>query len=110
MPELDEIRDAIATLERLRAESTPGVWAHLQVVADYSQIDNGDSGNPLALIGRNIPDGDLIVTLHRTIDAQLAILQGGVSIAHTMSRVSDAAAADWAENELALARAINGDA
>lgn len=109
MSAVEEIQQAIATLERLRAESTPGPWR----VDDDSPTDIWTEGE--SVLGGTVhtvvdpfgrgdyqPDGDaaLIVTLHRTIDAQLAWL----TVAAELTILNES---DW-RHELALARAING--
>ena len=78
---VETIQAAIEKLEALKAESTPGPWHdweddltnEVDVWHDQEQRSHiancGVAGMP-----RVEADAQLIVTLHRTIDAQLAIL------------------------------------
>lgn len=89
---VETIQAAIEKLEALKAESTPGPWHdweddltnEVDVWHDQEQRSHiancGVAGMP-----RVEADADLIVTLHRTIDAQLAILRHAIEnqeIAH----------------------------
>ena len=101
MNKAGHISAAIEKLERLKAESTPGPWdtdgreidQHwslmvepytkplLPVVsAEVSCISQCYGGSAQGLA--NTADGELIVTLHRTIDVQLASLRGGLVLAN----------------------------
>lgn len=80
MTEVERLEAAIEKLETLKAGSAQGEW---QFAADGSEsaIYDNDTGYELALIpemfmaGNFAANADLIVTLHRTIDAQLGILR-----------------------------------
>ena len=92
MTPVGEIRAAIEKLTELRSESKPGPWTHTWGSATIPAADDLAS-----------EDADLIVTLHRTIDAQLNILRGEV----TFCKVSGFSPSG---NKVDLARAINGPA
>lgn len=73
----EKLEAAITKLEDLKAASTPGPWD----VAQHYSFDSdaisygGDAPGVFATFSEAIEeDAELIVTLHRTIDAQLAIL------------------------------------
>jgi hypothetical protein len=85
---VERLEAAITKLETLRAESTPGRWVAEDesfngpyVRAWFDNEFNGNTG--IAGTRHGMPDADLIVTLHRTIDAQLAILRGVAAIKGT---------------------------
>lgn len=85
LPPLARISAAIEKLERLKAESTPGPWgvesmkfgsemgdyvgAWIPGVAEIAVTEHEGDTPPL-----DPDDADIIVTLHRTIDAQLDVL------------------------------------
>jgi hypothetical protein len=112
MSATERLHAAIEKLERLRAESTPGPW--VSEVSDYNDYEFGpyqganirdvadeidrtpDRGWEPAL---KVADAEMIVTLHRTIDAQLEILAYGATL---VGRIPDGI--------LALADAILGGA
>lgn len=112
MTAIEEIRQAITTLERLKAESTPGPWnVDQNEPAIWTSGDSVEGGticyiNSDQQTGDHRPYGDaeLIVTLHRTIDAQLAILQ------HALEEYNprDDAQGYIVDDGLELAHAING--
>ena len=110
---VDEIRSAIQKLTKLRDASTRAPWVAQTAVlhgqhwgisgADFPTITgvaHASEGRDGYGTGSRRVDCDLIVTLHRTIDAQLAILQQRLFFAEHASLFDDA-------TELALARAIN---
>lgn len=76
MNAIERIQAAIEKLEALKAQATGGEWwkSGLEVFAgpglsaDYLVVENA----------RLRADAELIVTLHRTIDAQLAVLRSGL--------------------------------
>ena len=93
------LQAAIDKLERLKADSTPGPWWHwpeagdIEIYSDWRdpahrggevviapRIRPRDGWGRDAVIYRDNyePNAELIVTLHRTIDAQLAILRAAV--------------------------------
>ena len=84
------IEAAIVRLEELKGMSTPGPWEHLRD-SDRDLADVGPIVESLIVAGDNDsvldwgsgvrePDADLIVTLHATIDAQLAILMDTLNL------------------------------
>jgi len=120
---VEEVQAAIEKLTALRNASSPAPWAVTHDSAGVSVLCNmGDSLSIPVVAVLSDEDGDdfnpdpggadndayLIVTLHRTIDAQLVILQDFAD------RFAGRADSPWvpiapaATNALALARAING--
>ena len=102
MNSAEKIQTAIAELEALKAASTQGKWA-----VSAKQLDiRGFVYAPSVCAGcgwdrDTDADAELIVTLHRTIDAQLKILRTTLDDEH----------ADWLtelewRNSVALAEAI----
>ena len=81
MNAVERIGAAIERLEALKAETTPGPWlltvARQNTHAIYGRSPGQEVVGSTPRHGGlwNATDGDLIVTLHRTIDAQLAILR-----------------------------------
>ena len=85
------ISAAIEKLERLKAESTPGPWASVQDGQHATLVRRPPKSENAIHTPADIPlhwdggygydptmeasDADLIVTLHRTIDAQLELLR-----------------------------------
>ena len=100
---VERLEAAIAKLEQLKADGTLGPWnvdmipetGECRVVRFFeffgSHLEEVTNGGSIQ------PDAELIVTLHRTIDAQLAILRAGLSDGAPL------------HTELALADAILGD-
>jgi hypothetical protein len=84
---VEEIEAAIAKLTKLRDDSSVGVWYQSMV---------GISSKTA-----------LIVTLHRTIDAQLDFLRTARGF-YGAGLTGDAASSLFAEHALQMARAING--
>lgn len=103
----DTIAAAIEKLEALKVDSHPGPWEHWPEAGDIeihvpSYPDGeriiatavrprGGWGAPIYQDNYE-PNADLIVTLHRTIDAQLTILRTGKQFAeitpNTFTRVA----------------------
>ncbi|UOE45505.1 hypothetical protein [Agromyces larvae] len=85
MSQVERLRAAILKLETLRAEITPGPW-----IAEYSgeqghcvipaDADSTREAIALTRLYHAAYDAELIVTLHRTIDAQLAILRNRLEV------------------------------
>ena len=129
---VDEIQAAITEIERLKSESVKGPWH----VGDANGGDPHEFG-PLWVIGHELvslnradgeppeewwmelqtgrlEDAQLIVTLHRTIDAQLAILRDFLTVTVKDDALLKGAliADDFIGTPsaplMALARAING--
>ncbi|UAJ78354.1 hypothetical protein IT072_13915 [Leifsonia sp. ZF2019] len=104
----ETITAAIEKLEGLRDAACQGPWERRE---DYGLTGLVSGEGESIAIDFFIPDADLIVTLHRTIDAQLALLKELLHIAET---------AGWSEEEfpskpghehgLLLARSILGEA
>lgn len=106
---VERLEAAIDKLERLKVESTR-VWAQTHQGL-HAALDEHEIG--LCFHDLSDADAELIVTLHRTIDAQLAILRDaeaygdGNGPGHSYES-SAAAAAVWAL-ALPLADAILGE-
>lgn len=111
MSAVQEIEAAIKKLTDMKARSQGDIWyrsirgisAHGgEFGANPEGIVDAQNGRRSMHTSRCTPvDADLIVTLHRTIDAQLAILNLAIAFAAiSPNRHTDAA--------LDLARAING--
>ena len=121
MSVVGEIRAAIEKLTALKVEGTIGPWLVEEVpetgecclIREFKFF--GPQTVPLlefvAPGGMTRADSDLIVTLHRTIDAQLAILQNDLKIHagyQIAGRLPEWIVAVERAGDLALARAING--
>lgn len=111
----DDIQQAIDTLEWLKAESTPGEWwATRDLKFPDVFAGPGLSDDVCVVSEARLPqDATLIVTLHRTIDAQLKILAAGRTASTAFPAVKkDGDLPGWAAEAktlaLPLARAING--
>jgi hypothetical protein len=80
---IERLEAAIERLEALRAESTPAPWAAtrhgVETVPEFDLHRFDDMPETIARTELLRADADLIVTLHRTINAQLAILRREVS-------------------------------
>ena len=78
MTPTERLQAAIEKLEALQAQTTQAPWSVVggEVVRDAGGLRTIQS-LWVADIDPTVPDADLIVTLHRTIDAQLAILRDG---------------------------------
>lgn len=111
MTPLEELQAAHDHLLALRTQASPGPWTggewndapgwdHTQVVS------SGDMGDVTDYI--DTLDVQLIVTLHRTIDAQLHLLREAID--YHKSYVPEWQGVSLTEGELILARAINGEA
>lgn len=121
MNAVEKLTAAISRLELLKAESTPGPWfvgdANGSMPMEYrplwvvstieSAFRDGEAPDDhhLEIHVGDGSDAELIVTLHRTIDAQLAWLRYAVSLEATVQPP-----ADFRAFALALADAINGEA
>lgn len=86
MTPIERLQAAIEKLERLKAECTPGEWgfesipetgeSRIYLEADGFAFMAATTVTFYPVPGGLMPnDADLIVTLHRTIDAQLAIMR-----------------------------------
>ena len=82
---VETLTAAIARLEQLKADSTPNEWIdtyneeedEFRIWSAYS--DTSWVMESLVSSGGREQDNALIVTLHRTIDAQIAILDNALS-------------------------------
>lgn len=114
MSALEEIEAAIEKLEQMRTDAHPapwgpvrreehggGYWAHL-VLGDAVTLDVDFNDR------HDLADANLIVTLHRTIEAQLVILQNLVENLRDFPAARADYIADLFDDVMALARAING--
>lgn len=121
MSAVEEIETAMEALTDMRSGGSPGPWsvAHAEngtviewaapdadacrfvaVLSDEDGEDfNADPGGPDC-------DAYLIVTLHCTIDAQLAILNQALK--YERSSIGTGSAEEFHRTALTLARAING--
>lgn len=118
MSALEEIQAAIEKLLSLRDHAEDGPWMFLECDAGSERGDllMGDSRDPVdayPVISQDIhsADADLIVTLHRTLDAQLEILHDAAANYWATGHAPD----DWESFDssraiFALARAITGTA
>lgn len=123
MSNLDLLERAHARLTELRDAAEPGPWkvetrAYSDEVHDYSasfipgvapEITTEHEGDTAPL---GTSDAALIVTLHRTIDAQLAMLQTQIKYAEWDPSLKPSAIDEPAyfADALVLARAILGEA
>jgi hypothetical protein len=103
MTAIEEIDAAIGKLDEQRRGAVPGSWEIKR--DDYSPECVTVGGTWLLTRGFSERDAKLIVTLHRTIDAQIAVLEaakfniGATQLGFLHATVSAA---------IRLARAING--
>jgi len=131
---VQRIEAAIQRLETLRDRSTPGPWAvedgwqppqwdvhtYVRVVGGEPNKISGirhpiastnGAESQSAMKRQTLAEAHLIVTLHRTIDAQLAILRH--SLARALSKIEHGGRTEpvWSHEHdaLALADAINAD-
>jgi len=107
MSAVDEICDAIEKLEGLNGSAIGGPWV-LSVCsscgAGHTEVADEEGMFVADMTDRDV-EAELIVTIHRTIDAQLAILQWGLDIYKIPTLQCPSPPAT---RVLALARAING--
>lgn len=77
----ETIAAAIEKLEAQRSESTSGTWEYVSEPfgAIFTEQEPGLGVQTEVAEEMHDADGLLIVTLHRTIDAQLAILRRGLA-------------------------------
>jgi hypothetical protein len=132
----ETIQAAIEKLEALKESATPGPFGfedgwqppqwksightYVRVVAGKPNHISGIRSMVLSTDGampgsegkrRTLADAELIVTLHRTIDAQLTILREGLRAIESLDGLGiDTADIPWADvPELQLARSILGE-
>jgi hypothetical protein len=94
----ETIEQAIARLEEQRGAAMVGPWVQGGFAGEFSGPDDFDS-----LFSEE--NADLVVTLHRTIDAQLGILRAGLASISP----GDDSTEEIEELALDLARAILGE-
>ena len=125
MNAVERIEAAITKLEALKSESIQGLWRSAELSGShwlvFAATDGSGGGESVAAITSNDgdnessrePTAELIVTLHRTIDAQLAILRAVVESVpiwvENDGPMTDAELVDNLLFELALADAILGE-
>ena len=103
MTVVERLEAAIGKLEQLKADSTAGGWYAPEFTHGSVWAGTGSSDDLLVVDdARLYGDADLIVTLHRTIDAQIAVLKVGAEFALITSN-------RWTDISVALADAILGD-
>lgn len=115
MTALQEIEAAIEKLTRLRDESDENQgtrsWEARGIIGRHRRADVVDDIHQVVAESLYTPDAALIVTLHRTIDAQLKILTGSAGL-HAkyadVGREAEWIAAVERAGDLDLARAVNG--
>ena len=98
---VERIEAAIAKLEGLRSGCWPGAWDYHDGVIStergfelFRHHENDVYTNGAPIDGEALAQARLVITLHRTVDAQLAILRLGVEFAAiSPNRYTDAAAA-----------------
>lgn len=102
----ETIAAAIQQLEEERREATPGEWYVTYEKSRWPRIwgnrDENDA-DAVAQTEGGVANAHLIVTLHRTIDAQLAILRDAAALLSMMDGVTYSTTLD-------LAHAILGEA
>lgn len=114
MTPVERLQAAIEKLEHLKAASTPGDW-EVDTNHPFSRDLVGLFSESVKAYAVKFDDDeqparatvDLIVTLHRTINAQLAILQFGVKRLHAVQTLTGLHVQAH-EHEMALADAILG--
>ncbi|MDN4616447.1 hypothetical protein P5G50_18520 [Leifsonia sp. F6_8S_P_1B] len=106
----ETIAAAIQKLEALKADATPGVWEFdpEPFGAIFTQQEPGLEVETEVAEQMLDADGRLIVTLHRTIDAQLAILRTAGREFERRAENGDARVFPY-DYHLDLARSILGE-
>lgn len=116
MTPLEELQAAHKRLSELRAGSSPAPWTAVYI-EDDKPLERTVADATMWAISDDtfdLVDADLIVTLHRTIDAQLSMLELGIA-EHTLlaeqwgNEYGEATEVDLL-GIVGLARAINGEA
>lgn len=106
MSAVEEIQAAIDKLTELRQESQGNEWLHEP--GDFTVTADGN----FSIAEDVYPyDASLMATLHRTIDAQLAILADGLKVAEHFGSLAANIVGSVRipiDHALPLARAING--
>ena len=111
MNAVERLGAAIAKLEQLKAEGTSSPWVGRTNILGIRRLMDSEGGVLAEMFDatdhgdESFENTDLIVTLHRTIDAQLAILKAAREDCAKFGRKPS----EFFENDLALADAILGD-
>jgi len=115
MTAVEEIQAAIAKLTEQKEQGASGPWFswHPQSGRGDSSVDTPthDPDNPDTVVEGGKRDVELIVTLHRTIDAQVSLLTHTLEIRGKYVEQGFEQRWEWAirdAGDLDLARAING--
>ncbi|GLU88906.1 hypothetical protein [Agromyces sp. NBRC 114283] len=94
----EKIQAAIDKLEGLRDQGWPGKWQYVNGAIEtdegfelfqHHDAEYWGTGRVALDVDHAVPQAELIVTLHRTIDAQLAILHRGISDAAPEREVAE---------------------
>lgn len=111
MTPVERLQAAIDRLESMREEAPPGPWEQHLSWSSTTLYSGLDSEHPWSAVevaaAHSRYSAQLIVTLHRTINAQLAILQFGVKRLHAVQTLTGLHVQAH-EHEMALADAILG--
>ena len=108
MTVVERLEAAIAKLEQLKAEGTSSPWVGRTNILGIRRLMDSEGGVLAEMFDatdhgdESFENTDLIVTLHRTIDAQIAVLRVGSEFALITSN-------RWTDISVALADAILGD-
>lgn len=110
----ETIQAAINRLEKYKAESTSGPWFTTYERSRWLRIwgnGDGDHADAVAQTEGGTGNAPLIVTLHRTIDAQLGILRGVLRVHQEIVPLDFDDEETWPIPAwaLALAKAILGE-
>ena len=112
MNPVERLQAAVEKLEQLKADSTPGPWS---VNVHHNAMHSAEFRAPgpwngFLLVAAHVNDGDpeLIVALHRTIDAQLSLLRHAEKFLGNVGHHTSSIAAPFIDDALALADAILG--
>ena len=118
MSAVDEIRSAIQKLTELMVEATIGPWLveEMPETGECCLIREFEFFGPqtvpllefVAPGGMSRADSELIVTLHRTIDAQIGVLSDALSLYEDPIPMFMGREDQVCWHQIALARAING--
>lgn len=110
MNDVETLQAALSRLTELRENSTPSPWSVYAL--DWRMIVAGqpiDDDAEILFDVRVREDGDLLAVLHRTIDAQMAILEAALAGHQGRTYEDFEPIGSFATTAFDLARAINGD-
>lgn len=111
MTPLEELQAAHGRLSELRDGSSPAAWEVVRCVdAGDEQLRDIECGG-VAYVAEYLPatDADLIVTLHRTIDAQLHLIAESILVHARHWEKPRKYKLHVSDDVMELARAINGE-